>query len=87
MSFGVVQSAITAIKNNKGLLSQRDKLKNTLSSVNNKKVEFKKTKASPQVLREIRERLRQEQQDRKRKIITIFSVIMSVVLSLFFYFF
>lgn len=40
MSFGVVQSAIAIIKNNRNLIGKRSHLKNTLSAQNSKKVEF-----------------------------------------------
>ena len=84
---GSAQSMITILKNNKNMLSERRNKKHTLTGYKTTNTEFKIGEASPQVLREIRERLQKEQQDRKRKIIVLFSVIMSVVLSLFFYFF
>lgn len=85
MSFGVVQSAITAIKNNKGLMSHRDKLKNTLSGKSRSKLEFEHS-ATKEDLKQIRLRLQSEHKQKRLKIIIVFGVLMVAVLTLFIYF-
>ena len=70
MSFGVVQTAIITLRNNKNLLSVRDRFKNTLvSKAKRPKLLF--PKATPKVIEEIRSRLRKENQIRNIKIYMI----------------
>jgi hypothetical protein len=86
MSFGVVQSAITSIRNNRNLISKRDKFKNTLSVENEKKVEFKGRKATPSELKLLRRKLQQENRRIRTKQMLALVAVMIVLLSVFFYY-
>ncbi|MEJ2113467.1 MAG: hypothetical protein P8X62_07200 [Flavobacteriaceae bacterium] len=84
MSFGVVQSAITSMKNNRSLLSKKDRLKNTLSSsIDKNKPVY--SKSTLRMLHHIKQRLKEERRNRLLKIILVFGFVISVVLSVFFY--
>ena len=67
MSFGVVQSAIVSIKNNRKLLSKRNKIKNTLSSSVIEKTEYNLPKSTPETLNRIQEKIKHENKLRKQK--------------------
>ena len=85
MSFGVVQSAISSIKSNRNLLSKRGKLKNTLSSSESKKLEFKSANASPYELKKLGKKLQQEHKKIRIKQLVVLSLIMLVLISIFIY--
>jgi hypothetical protein len=54
MSFGVVQSAISSIKNNRNLISKRKKLKDSLGGYDAKeKSKFNFPEATPQMIKEL----------------------------------
>jgi len=61
MSFGVIQTMITTLKNNEKMRSKREKFKRTFgSNSSNKKPEYDFPEATPEVLNEIRYRLKKE---------------------------
>ncbi|WP_055446789.1 hypothetical protein [Lacinutrix mariniflava] len=79
MSFGAVQSAITSMKNNRNLLSKRDRLKKTLSGSEIKKPEYNLPKSTPETIKRIKEKIIREDKLRKQKrilLIVIFSIIL-----------
>lgn len=84
---GSAQSMITILKNNKNMLSERRNKKHSLTGYKTTNTEFKIGEASPQVLREIRERLQKEQRSKRRKILILFGLIMSLILSVFIFFY
>ncbi|WP_191858848.1 hypothetical protein [Hanstruepera ponticola] len=84
---GSAQSMITILKNNKNMLSEIRNKKHSLTGYKTTDTEFKIGEASPQVLREIRERLQKEQRSKRRKILILFGLIMSLILSVFIYFY
>ncbi|UKM66267.1 hypothetical protein GSB9_02848 [Flavobacteriaceae bacterium GSB9] len=86
MSFGVVQSAISSIKNNRSLLSKKDKFKNMLSAKNANKLEFKTANASSYELKKLRDRLRKENRRIKLKRNIFVGSVMLVLIVLFLYF-
>lgn len=86
MSFGVVQSAISIIKNNQKLISKRNRFKNTLSVSNESKVEFKARKASLYELKFLRERIKKENNLIMRNRIIATVLVLIILLSVFFYY-
>ncbi|PKQ43769.1 hypothetical protein [Confluentibacter flavum] len=87
MSFGVVQSAISVINNNRKLISKRNKFKSTLSGLSENKVEFKARKATLSELRFLRERIRRENQLIMRRRIIVAIEVMIILLLVFYYYF
>ncbi|MBU3822047.1 hypothetical protein KO566_08250 [Flavobacteriaceae bacterium XHP0103] len=83
MSFGVVQSAIAIIKNNRSLIGKRNQLKNTLSTQNGKKVEFKGRKATAFELKRLRERIQMDNKLIMRKRILATSIVMIILIVAF----
>lgn len=89
MGFGSVGYMSTVMKNNRNLLSnhKREKFKNGLTGTWGGKVEYNLPKASPQQLRQIREKMKFENEQLKRKktivflviVITLFMVVTIVV--------
>lgn len=76
MSFGVVQTMITTLKNNEKMRSKRDKFKKTLGGYGkNEKVEYNLPKATPKQLQEIKTRIKRE-----NKIMWIKVVLLSTVI-------
>lgn len=76
MSFGVVQTMITTLKNNEKMRSKRDKFKKTLGGYGkNEKVEYNLPKATPEQLQEIKIRIKRE-----NKIMWIKVVLLSTVI-------
>lgn len=84
---GSAQSMITILKNNKNMLSERKNKKHSLTGYETTKTEFKISEASPQVLREIRERLQEEQRSKRKKMLMLLAFIMTIILSVFFYYY
>lgn len=86
MSFGVVQSAMTSINNNRNLLSKRKRLKNTLAGKRSEKYITKASNASEYQLKKLKKRLQKEnEQIRTKQLITI-TFLMVILLSVFFYY-
>lgn len=85
MSFGAVQSAITSMKNNRKLLSKRERLKNTLSSSEVKKTEYNLPKASPKTLKRIQEKMVSENKERKQKRLILIGFITVFLISILTY--
>ncbi|RYH75691.1 hypothetical protein EVU94_01655 [Flavobacteriaceae bacterium 144Ye] len=80
---GSAQSMITILKNNEKMRNRRDKFKKTLGGYDNKrKTEYDFPEATPEVLKEIKERLIKERKQRFIKIAILFTIL----LSLFIYF-
>ena len=84
MSFGVGQSAMSSIKNNRNLLSKRGRLKNKLFVHKTKKLEFKAEEITPYELRRLSKKLKRE--NRKSLImryivVTLFMFILVLVVS------
>ena len=86
MGFGGSGSMNIVIKNNRNLLSnaKREKFKNALGSysTNGVKPEFKLPKASPQLLKAIREKMIFENEQRQRKKNIIFAFILIALMTL-----
>lgn len=81
MGFGTSSSMNVILKNNRNLLHKRDRFKNTLSTDNdNPKPIYRK--ASPQVLRSIRRRMKEENTRRRNKIYFVFAFIMLTLISI-----
>lgn len=77
MSFGVVQSAISSIKNNRNLISKRKKLKDSLVGYYAKeKSKFNFPEATPQMIKELRMRLIKENKQRRLKQFLLLGVIL-----------
>jgi len=83
MSFGVVQTMITTLKNNEKMRSKRDKFKRPLKSRYPKtKPEYNFPKATPEMLRSIRERLIKENKIRMTKVIILTIILFSALIVL-----
>jgi len=86
MGFGSIGAMNATIKNNRNLLSnaKREKFKNALGSysTNGVKPEFKLPKASPQLLKAIREKMIFENEQRQRKKNIIFAFILIALMTL-----
>ncbi|MEC3907124.1 hypothetical protein VOI54_08835 [Tamlana sp. 2201CG12-4] len=87
MSFGVVQSAISTIRNNRNLLPKREKLKNKLSGKEGKPFEAKVADASPLELKRIRDKLQKEHREIRIKQLVFVAVIMLILISVFIYYY
>ncbi|MFD0991509.1 hypothetical protein ACFQ1R_15525 [Mariniflexile jejuense] len=85
MSFGVVQSMIASLKSNRDLLDKRSKLKGTLSGKESKKLEFKSLKATSEQLKEIKEKLQQENKIARTKQAIMFTIIIVIITSIVMY--
>lgn len=85
MSFGVVQSAMTTIKNNRNLLSKRKRLKNTLAGKKSDKYEAKASNASIYQLKVLKKRLQKEHEQIRIKQFTAIIFLILILLSVFFY--
>lgn len=85
MSFGVVQSAITSIRNNLNQLSKRNG-SNTLSVSKKKKYETKAETLSSYELKKLKHRILQENRAIKRKQILFVAIILSVIIAVLLYF-
>lgn len=80
---GSAQSMIAIIKNNEKMRSSRKKFKKTLGGYgSHSKPEYNLPKATPEVLREIRERLKKEQKKRVIKQGVIWTVLLVTVVLL-----
>ncbi|WP_298536068.1 hypothetical protein [uncultured Algibacter sp.] len=86
MSFGVVQSAIATIKNNRNLLSNRKRLKNTLSSEKHEKYETKASNYNTLSLKKLKNRLQNEHKQIRIKQLIIFGIMMLILISVFIYY-
>lgn len=75
MSFGVVQSAIASIKSNRNLLSKRNKLKNTLTTKKEEKLEFKSPDATYYELELLRKKMQKENKRIRIEQIIVFIII------------
>jgi hypothetical protein len=82
MSFSVVQSAMASMKANRNLLSKKGKLKNTLTSSNIEKVQFKVKDASKKQLQIIKEKIQKENRQIRNKQLIILSIIMLIIISI-----
>jgi hypothetical protein len=82
MSFSVVQSAMASMKTNRNLLSKKGKLKNTLTSSNIEKVQFKVKDASKKQLQIIKEKIQKENRQIRNKQLIILSIIMLIIISI-----
>jgi hypothetical protein len=73
MSFGVVQTMITTLKNNEKMRSKRSNFKRTvsISGYNKQKPEYDFPEATPQILNEIKERLQKERKRRTYKVVAL----------------
>ena len=87
MNFGVGQSAIATIKNNRNLLSKRKRLKNTLAGKRSEKYEAKTSNASSYKLKVLKNRLQKEHEQIRIKQFTAITVLMLILLSVFFYYY
>lgn len=76
MSYGTVGFMNTVMMNNRKLLSQRERLKTTLGGFTPEVQEYNFPESTPQILREIRWRLREENSKRERRIMIVFSLVM-----------
>lgn len=84
---GSAQAMVTAIKNNKDMLSKRKDKKLSFVGKASEKPEFDLPKATPRQLKEIRDNMRREHKKRRVKQIVFITVVMSVILiALSFYF-
>ena len=85
MSFGVVQTMITTLKNNENLRSKREKFKRRYGHNSfQEKPEYDFPEATPEYLEEIRKKLKKENQILWIKITVISVVIIGCLLYLFF---
>jgi radical SAM superfamily enzyme YgiQ (UPF0313 family) len=80
MSFGVVQTMITSLKNNKNQLSKYDRFKNAKGHYGNNKTEFNFPKATPEELKLIKEKIQRENKQLRRKQYIIVSVLFCIIL-------
>ncbi|WP_412984139.1 hypothetical protein [Pontimicrobium sp. IMCC45349] len=82
MGFGGAASMNVSLKNNRNLLSKRDRFKNRLSgNTKGKSVTYNLPQAKPHVLKEIRERIKREQKDRQKKVVMIVSLLLSIAIA------
>ena len=87
MSYGAVQSAIAAMKNNRNLLSKRKRGKGLKDGYVVKKEEFNLPKATPKQLNDIKVRMKREHLKRRVLQITLLTALMILFLSVFFFYF
>ncbi len=80
MSYGTVGFMNAVLMNNRKLLSQRERLKTTLGGFTPEIQEYDFPESTPQILREIRWRLREENTKRERRIMIVFSLVMLVLI-------
>ena len=85
MSYGTVGFMNAVLMNNRKLLSQRERLKTTLGGFTPEIQEYDFPESTPQILREIRWRLREENTKRERRIMIVFSLVMLVLILGLFY--
>jgi len=79
MSFGVGQSAISSVKNNRNLLSKRDRLKYRLFSNKTKKLEFNSEEITPFELRRLTKKLKRDNRKSLMNRLIVVILIMSVL--------
>jgi len=85
MSFGIVQSAIATMKNNRNLLSKRDRLNKTLSGSEIEKPEYNLPKSTPEALKRIQEKMKRENKKRNQKRLVLVGLFTIVLISTFVY--
>lgn len=71
MSFGVIQAMITSLKNNEKMRTKRIKFKHVPGKRSGIKPQYDFPKATPEMLIEIRDKLRKENRIRMTKIIVV----------------
>jgi len=76
---GAMMAMINAIKNNKSLLAKRKDKKALSGSYGNAKLNFKE--ATPEMLQEIRERLKKERKQRMIKTVVVSIIVFAVFLT------
>jgi hypothetical protein len=82
MSFGVVQTMITTLKNNEKMRSKRDKFKRSVGGFSRTgKPEYDFPKATPKMLNDIKDKLRKEHKRRMIKVVVLTIVIFSGLVS------
>lgn len=83
MSFGVVQSGITTLKNNRNLLSKRKKLKNNLGNNSSKRLtDYNLPKSNPMVLKQLKEKIRLEHKKTTQKQLLVFCLVIIPLITL-----
>ena len=86
MSFGVGQSAMSSIKNNRNLVSKRDRLKNKLFVNKRNKLEFKAEEISPYELKRLGKKLKRENINSLIKRYIVVTLIMFILVLIISYF-
>lgn len=71
MSFGVIQAMITSLKNNEKMRTKRNKFKHVPGKRSGIKTQYDFPEATPELLIEIRDKLRKENRIRMTKIIVV----------------
>ena len=69
-------SMTIVLKNNSSMLSNREKFQKSIGSYGTQNVEFNLPKASPQLLRNIRERIIEDRKSRNKKIGVVFALVL-----------
>ena len=85
MSFGVVQTMITSLKNNRNQLSKHDRFKNAKGHYRNNKTEFNFPEATPEELERIKEKIRRENKQLRRKQLIVLGIVLVILISFLFY--
>ncbi len=82
MSYGAVQSAIAAMKNNRNLLSKRKRGKGLEGGYNHQNVEFNLPEATPEILESIRLKTKSENKKRMVKRLIVLGAFVFVLFTL-----
>lgn len=81
MSYGTAGFMNVVLMNNRNMLLNRERLKTTLGGFTPEAQEYDFPESTPQILREIRWRLREENSKRERRVMIVFTVIMLALIS------
>ena len=86
MSFGVVQTMITTLKNNENLCSKREKFKRRYGHNSlQEKPEYDFPEATPELLKDIRKKIKKERQVRRLKDIMLTVILFIGLVYVFLY--
>lgn len=86
MSFGVVQTMITTLKNNENLRSKREKFKRRYGHNSfQEKPEYDFPEATPELLKDIRKKIKKERQVRRLKDIMLTVILFIGLVYVFLY--
>jgi hypothetical protein len=83
---GSMMHMINSLKNNKSMLTKRKERRGIQGRFSGEKLEFENT-ATKEDLKQIRFNMQKEYRQKQLKVISVFSVFMLILISLFIYFF